>query len=256
MFRRIVGVTFVVALVLASGAHAGVAAAPLQPADGVRAAGVVGYQVHEASGTVEINLLDQGESTLGEVVVRSGDFGYSAELRSGDRLPIAMAWNQAKGILEIKEVGSDRIGYSYFDFQAFDWKAEPAFDDLVNARKADVDLLMGVVADYDAGRGHGGSTLAVKQGGGSCASKQQPLVTSPLGEIAAKGIVCTGYTCRGFGTGAAKSLCCQDATNDANVCCWNSVCIGCCSFLSCDAACGIGDYICFCGRTGTSCDRV
>jgi len=256
MFRRIVGCAFVMVLLLASGAYAGVTSAPMLPEDSVQAAGVVSYQVHETGGTVEINLLNQGNGSLGEVVVKSGDFGYSAELRGGDGLPIAMEWNQAKGILEIKEIGSDRIGYSYFDFQAFEWKAEPAFDELVTARKADVDLLMGVVADYDKGRGHRGSILAAKQAGGSCASKQQALVTSPLGEIAAKGIVCTGYTCRGFGTGAAKSLCCQDATNDANVCCWNSVCIGCCSFLSCDAACGIGDYICFCGRTGTSCDRV
>lgn len=64
---------------------------------------------------------------------------------------------------------------------------------------------------------------------------------------------CYGSYYRGFGTGSSKSLCCQDAINDVNVKCSNSYCYGCCSLLSCDAVCGVGDYVCSCGISGRAC---
>ncbi|MGD2113915.1 MAG: hypothetical protein PVG07_02610 [Acidobacteriota bacterium] len=254
MQRRLIAIVFIAALAFACAAQASVLATPLHPAESVRAAGVAGYEVHQERGGVAIDLLDERGAPMGEVTVRFGEAGYRATLESPGRAAIAVDWNKAQGILEIKEPGTDRTGYSYFDFQAFEWTAEPAFEELVGDRKGDVDLLLGVVADYDETRrgsrgARPGNELTAK--GGSCAPQDQ--LSNVLGT---KGIGCSGYTCRGFGTGAARSLCCQNATNDANVCCWNAICIGCCSFLDCDAACGIGDYICFCGRTGTSCSET
>ncbi len=64
---------------------------------------------------------------------------------------------------------------------------------------------------------------------------------------------CTGSWERGFGLADSRSWCCYQATNDVNSKCWNQWCIGCCRLLDCDAACLIGDYICFCGRSGQEC---
>lgn len=249
MQRQIMGWLFVAALVFTCGAQASVVAASIHPAEAVQAAGVQGYELHQQPDQVSIDLLGDHDRPMGEVVVRFGDSGYRAKLVSPGREPLTLDWNQAKGVLQIKEPGTDRVGFSYFDFQAFSWKSEPAFDELVNGRKKDFDLLLGVVTDYDRSRKEFGVSVVPKVG--ACSPTDQSSVI--VGEA---GIGCTGYRCRGEGVGSAKSLCCEDATNDANLCCWNSLCIGCCSFLSCDAGCAIGDYICFCGRTGTSCSSI
>lgn len=255
MRLQIMGWIFVAVLIVTCGAQASVVAASIHPAAAVQAAGVQGYELHQQPDQVSIDLLGDHGRPMGEVVVRFGDAGYRAKLVSPGQEPLALDWNQAKGILQIKEPGTDRVAYSYFDFQAFSWKSEPAFDELVKGRQQDFDLLLGVVTDYDRSRKERGASVLPKLGGCS-ATGQGSVIVGDAGIVEQAGIGCSGYRCRGTGTGTAKSLCCESATNDANVCCWNSLCIGCCSLLSCDAGCAIGDYICFCGRTGTSCSSL
>ncbi len=66
---------------------------------------------------------------------------------------------------------------------------------------------------------------------------------------------CNGPTVVGFAYAeVTKSVICELATRDANLKCWNHYCTGCCRFLSCDAYCQYGDYMCVMGSIyGQSC---
>lgn len=71
----------------------------------------------------------------------------------------------------------------------------------------------------------------------------------------AQGCLCDpNVTVRGVGRGASRTGACKNATSDANLKCSNCSCLGCCSlYRRCDCVCGVGDYICQCGRSGQPC---
>ena len=78
--------------------------------------------------------------------------------------------------------------------------------------------------------------------------------TDPINGLSG-GPGCNGPQVRGEAFGEmAKSIICAEARNDANVKCWNRLCVGCCELRECDAFCVLGDYLCLvAGVTGRSC---
>jgi hypothetical protein len=63
--------------------------------------------------------------------------------------------------------------------------------------------------------------------------------------------------CRGTSYAeASRSWCCNEAAMNANYCCTNMFCWGCCRRDECDAYCLLGDYVCvMCGVTGYRCGK-
>lgn len=66
---------------------------------------------------------------------------------------------------------------------------------------------------------------------------------------------CEGEEHAGEGFALARSVACQEATDDAHAeCGWNEFCIGCCWLADeCDCICLFGDFDCFCSRRGREC---
>lgn len=67
-------------------------------------------------------------------------------------------------------------------------------------------------------------------------------------------ICCTGPWVRGWALGDTRSLCCENAAQDASNQCNNSCCWGCCQYRACDALCLLGDCFCSCGVSGRMCE--
>ncbi|HKI05894.1 MAG TPA: hypothetical protein VKK31_28190 [Thermoanaerobaculia bacterium] len=87
--------------------------------------------------------------------------------------------------------------------------------------------------------------------------KQVPAAREPGDKIILRcPPACDGPLIEPVAIATGLTRCCTIATNDANVLCSNSLCIGCCQILGCDAACAIGDgFACVCAVLGRSCSE-
>ncbi len=158
---------------------------------------------------------------------------------------LSLVWDQVHGTLKVQGPNSAKTLESRYDFQKGSWEGDPRIDAI--ARRYSREIGLGALA-LDATLGTGRRAELTRSNPGCAAT---PLM--PRTAISSLLIDCNGSHCRGFGTGGAASGCCAEAWQDASDCCTNGICWGCCQFLSCDKACGIGDYICFCGVTGIEC---
>lgn len=159
---------------------------------------------------------------------------------------LVLVWDQVHGTLRVWPPGAIEPLETNYEFRTGSWKGDARLQDIAKLYSREIGL---AALALDATHGH--SKTSRPPVTPSCAA------LSPLaGDLVFGGggdIYCDGFRCRGFGAAGAASLCCEDAWQDASNCCTNGICWGCCAFLGCDTACGLGSYICFCGVTGIEC---
>ena len=70
-------------------------------------------------------------------------------------------------------------------------------------------------------------------------------------------VLCGQDYTTGDGDSRSRSSACEDATEDANINCWNNYCAGCCAWQGdCNCWCAEGDFWCWCHRSGRYCECV
>ncbi len=117
------------------------------------------------------------------------------------------------------------------------WSADSDLSkNIVDENKFDIALMAAIAADFDP------------------IIRTKPAETSS--EIQMQQCLCSDYEHPVVGSSVAttRSLGCYKARQDAAPKCSNQWCIGCHEYLSCDCACGIGDYFCICSIIGFPCE--
>lgn len=165
-------------------------------------------------------------------------------------VPYALTWSEDHGQIVLLSPDG-RTGTSRFDLQSRRWTPDPTFEQLMAEDESTfvaMAALGSTVQEMVRGRGLRVGKSATSRG--SCSSATDDVVAKNLGT----GVTCAWTpSCRGFATSLSRSYCCFEAESDANHCCTNTWCYGCCDLLACDASCGLGDYGCFCGMSGFEC---
>lgn len=218
------------------------------PSSEAEAVEIASFTVERQGSTTEIGLLGISGDRRGTVRVRTGEtaeYGHDAILIEGGAALYSVAWDSQKGLIRIRDLSNGETGHAFFDLQEFAWVRGEAFRDLMERQGPTFMLIASVMGELEV-RGES----SFKERADLCALRSDSRNLAPKyhGEI-----TCSGEFCRGFSTGTSRSICCYEANQDLHLCCWNFWCIGCCQTLACDAGCGLGDYLCFCGQSGRSC---
>jgi hypothetical protein len=187
--------------------------------------------------------LNRGRGSLGEVRIGHEQGHTLIEYADNAGSQLSIRWAEDRGAVSIADRVSDLTGNAQFDLQAFRWVRDPQFVRLEEEKGLQFELAAAVFADVQESKRPRKAVLSRTTDSGC------PTATSGdnVGLVA-----CGGFRCRGWGVAASGSLCCEEAAWDASFCCTNMACWGCCDFGSCDEACALGRYICFCGIRGTS----
>lgn len=233
-------IPFLLISILGVGAHAVEVVTPRE--ETARDLGVTHLEI-EAGRTVHEKRvrLFAAESLLGEATYRSLDSGRRlVDLQTAtDR--ISIEWNPALATARVIEHGSGRVGETVGTFGDMSWTSDEGLREILAGSERAV-LLAAVVFEAEDRQ------WSPMPGTGD---PERCGIGGPRG---ADSFDCDFiYGCRGFAVSGSRSHCCLEAEQDVNHCCTNGHCWGCCALLPCDAGCGIGDYICFCGMSGAWC---
>jgi hypothetical protein len=225
-----------------------------RPGDAARALGIGRYGVlhaHvEGERGVTIDLFDTGGLPIGVVTIEWDD-------RSGVQIEVDVApdwvrilWNGSAGLLRVSRLPSGQTGEKRLGSRG--WRVVDGgarfWEGVADAAR----LGALVLDDYEVNTGHGRRGVEPRSARGRIGLEVgDPDFLLPTGEVPSPR--CGGLTVRGDSVSNTRSQCCLSARMEADLLCWNNWCTGCCRFLECDAACGIGDYFCVCGITGYAC---
>jgi len=207
-----------------------------------------------SQGVVAVEVINEGKDKV--VVFTHRIPSLSGELRiHSEREPNQVSMTLIREGKEVLSLRWDRINkevwlsdtfkneaYFKYDSSNHQWvSAKPDSQVILNHYQIDAQIMVAIHADLTENKA-AWSKDVIKDG---------PFTDQCA--VASVNCPCTGPWERGFSVADTRSWCCYQATGDVNSKCWNQWCIGCCRLLECDAACLIGDYICFCGRSGQEC---
>lgn len=210
--------------------------------------GVTGYTIRRMDEAFEIQFAHMNPSLAGILRIYPDHRGSAVLLelvRSSVNLVISFNLYTTSPYFVIQRETDQQARFNLSEER---WQGVRSKDhEMLIENATDVRIAMAIYADFEA--------ATVEQ-----IKSQQQRTTSGrhLPRIIALNCPCSNdYTVRGEGGGAARSLACQNAINDANTKCTNQWCWGCCGWIGqpdiCDCACAIGDYLCWCGKTGKYC---
>ncbi len=206
------------------------------PASPEMASNGVSTYTKETSGSgILVSLYDASASLVGFATVATTESGgILADWRGEDGMHVQLESISGGEVYRLTDVFDGETGEMVFNHQAAEWTISDGAARVIALNQVAVEL---AAASLDAGSP--ASTMGASPSGTRVSSDaEEP---------------CEGGDCRGSGFSASKSYCCKEASGNASVCCTNSLCWGCCEWMTCDAMCAMGDYICSCGITGTSC---
>jgi len=212
-----------------------------------REQGVASYTVAEKDGDKRVSLRGNGGREIGQITVHELKHSLLLELTQPGRAHLEIEWDFAVGRVSVRDLNSGESAQAF----AFPEKraADSPEDPLLLRYRPQVEMAFEALHDVGLDKIRLTETFhkrirTVRQ-------------RDDLARLLAKDEMdpsCTGRQVRGSSISGTRSGCCEAATDDANGQCSNGACWGCCSLLSCDASCALGDYGCFCGITGTACE--
>jgi hypothetical protein len=202
----------------------------------------------------EVTLLGTGNENQGTALIKEMTVSgiQVVTVSEPGRGAVTVTFDRSKETMTLT-VGR-RTGAAKLDRTAPRWMPDARFTRLLAEHRPTVELSGALLADIvDQPK----MEEKKKELGPECSAAgpgNQPFVSD---QLITSAIACNGPYCRGTDVAPSRSYCCYEARLAAGSCCWNSLCIGCCQYLSnwgsCDAWCAVGDYFCFCGVTGISC---
>jgi hypothetical protein len=205
------------------------------------ALGVRSYEV-TASGNGLIATFTHVDSTRqGKLHIQASNLATGKKillkLERSNAAESSIVWDTPAGEIVLTDTKS-RAGTLLFKDKT--WNGNDQSWQVLKENENDFKLMAAIAADFPlAGPERRSSVLA---------SGSKPVTTL--------GICCNeGQLIVGEGWQWTRSEACADATANANSKCSNSVCWGCCRFLSdnCDCGCAGGDFMCYCQRTARPC---
>ena len=211
---------------------------------------VDGYMSTSAGANDRVEFLGAGGEVIATVQVEpagGGAFNLRVESPKTAGRQLFIMWDEARGMLSLRPPAWSRAVEASYDLQAASWMADPELE-LLTARY-NRELALAALA-LDQTREKPARLLLDEIQG--CAA---PIGLSiPSLHSKSSWLTCNGIEyCRGWVGGSTASRCCEEAAQDANNCCTNSICWGCCRLGDCDTACVLGDYFCRCGVSGYTC---
>ncbi|MEA2693856.1 MAG: hypothetical protein QOJ16_3243 [Acidobacteriota bacterium] len=215
-----------------------------------RERGVESYSVADQDRGKLVSLKGNGGQEVGQLAVHQLKNSLVLELTEPGGAHLSIEWSFTVGRLSVKDLDS---GESAQSFAAPGARAKKAHEDPLLLRyRGQIEMAFETLHDVGLDKIQLGASFHKRVRTGRQSEGLMRLFSKD--EFADSGITCTGRRARGTNIAATRSGCCEGATDDANWQCWNAYCTGCCSLLSCDAVCALGDYACSCGVTGTSCE--
>ena len=199
------------------------------------------------SASVSVELVTAGGHPSGSAVVSSVDGRWTVDAEI-DGEAVGLIWDETEIAFTLIS-GSGALGEGKFDRELGKWVMDPRLQDHL---REEPDIVHGVAAILAETQ-----RIRFNQGRGASAAfgRAAACQAADFGQTSENIGGCDySWFSRGWGTGSSRSGCCYEATADVNLKCSNPACLGCCElFPRCDAACAVGDYLCFCGRSGHPC---
>jgi hypothetical protein len=230
------------------------------PESAAAKAGVSEYRFIEKSDGAAVVWAESDQGTLATVRILPATDRTTVELDPAGRSSLRVTFGRRMDWVTLSDLGTRETGKAVFEAKAGAVKKDGVFAALEARLKREIDIAFGA---YEAVTRR---NTPKPEARGTCAEPESSEERGPNDEaFAAKDVEMLGLDncrtseplCRGASYAeASRSWCCNEATQNANNCCTNMFCWGCCRRDDCDALCLVDDYVCvMCGVTGYRCGK-